>query len=125
MSAWTPNDWQTFFTALAAFLAAVAAIVTPIMTLILGHKVKTNDLKATAARSALAAQITQVSAASKDNAEKIEQVHKATNSMKDALVSATAASNLAAGKELGRIEGKAEEIANPSTGVQKSTSGTE
>lgn len=41
------------------------------------------------------------------NSRKIEQVHLATNSMKDALVSATGTAAHAAGREEGRIEGEA------------------
>jgi hypothetical protein len=39
---------------------------------------------------------------------KIEKVHKATNSMKDALVKSTGESSFAAGREAGRDESKIE-----------------
>ncbi len=41
------------------------------------------------------------------NSRKIDQVHVATNSMKDALVTATGNAAHAAGKEEGRMEGEA------------------
>lgn len=59
MSNWSPQDWGIFFGAVSAFLAAVAAIVTPILQLVLNSKMNKST------------------AISLDNNAKITEVHNA------------------------------------------------